>query len=255
MVIQRYLKTGISFVRGKEVIQRNTDIVQAANTPVCLFVLKSLASGGEKFQTILDNMQHYVGGYTLGYWKDTMQTEEVVCSTETPQYRALQPLHLQLDSKDRPLPGEEPYNEVDAMRHAICYQDNESGIPECDRKILAELNALTPQGRREQVDRQLVRGIIGLKHRLGMGVWSSQLAGELHKPAREWFQKRSVFAKQVDDIWTADLIDMSPYSRSNSDYKVWVVCTFENQNWLRRHSRNCLPPPLMHPLVDSTIKS
>ena len=65
--IQRYLKTGNEFARGKEVIQRNTDIIQAANTPVCgplcLFVLKSLESG-EKFQTILNHMQHYGGGYT-----------------------------------------------------------------------------------------------------------------------------------------------------------------------------------------------
>ena len=30
--IQRYLKTGSEFDRGKEVIQRNTDIVQAAST-------------------------------------------------------------------------------------------------------------------------------------------------------------------------------------------------------------------------------
>ena len=65
--IQRYLKTGIEFARGKEVIQRNTDIVQAANKPVSghlyLFVLKSLASG-DKFQTILNHMQYYGGGYT-----------------------------------------------------------------------------------------------------------------------------------------------------------------------------------------------
>ena len=128
---------------------------------------------------------------------------------------------MQLDSKDRPLPEEEPYNAVDviAMRHDICYRDNETGKPECDRKMLAELNALTPRGRREKVHRQLVRGIIELKHRLRMGIWSSQLADELHKPVRKRFQKRSVFAKQVDDIWTADLVDMSPYSRSNSGYK------------------------------------
>ena len=65
--IQRYLKTGIEFVRGREVIQINTDIVQAANTRVCghicLFVLKSPANG-EQFQRILDHMQHYGGGYT-----------------------------------------------------------------------------------------------------------------------------------------------------------------------------------------------
>ena len=43
--IQRYLKRGSEFDRGKEVIQRNTDLVQAENTSVCghlcLFVLKS----------------------------------------------------------------------------------------------------------------------------------------------------------------------------------------------------------------------
>ena len=66
------------------------------------------------------------------------------------------------------------------MRHDICYQDKENGKADCDRKMLAELNALTPRGGREKMDRQLVRGIIGLKHRLGMGVhWSSQLADEL----------------------------------------------------------------------------
>ena len=59
--IQRYLKTGTEFDRGKEVIQRNTDIVQAVNTPVCghlsLFVLKSLTNGERC------HMRHY-GGYT-----------------------------------------------------------------------------------------------------------------------------------------------------------------------------------------------
>ena len=82
------------------------------------------------------------------------------------------------------------------MPHDTCYRDNENGKTECDCKMLAELNALTPRGGREKMDRQLVRGTIGLKHRLGMGVhWSSQLADELHKPVRRRFQKRSVFAK------------------------------------------------------------
>ena len=116
------------------------------------------------------------------------------------------PLHLQLDSKDRPLPRQEPYNAVDAiaMRHDICYRDNENGKADGDRKIPAELNALTPREGREKMDSQLVRGIIGLKHILGMGVhWISQLADELHKPVMKHYQKRRVFAKQVDDIWTA----------------------------------------------------
>ena len=50
--------------------------------------------------------------------------------------------------------------------------------------MLAELNALVPQGRREKVDRQLARSIIGCKHRMGLGIhWSNQLANE-HKPVR-----------------------------------------------------------------------
>ena len=68
------------------------------------------------------------------------------------------PLHLQLDSKDNPLPGNKTYNAADAtaMRHDICYRDNPSGKSGCDRKMLAELNTLVPKGRRESVDRQVV---------------------------------------------------------------------------------------------------
>ena len=49
------------------------------------------------------------------------------------------------------------------MQHDICYRDNNTpaGKHECDRKMLAELNALVP-GAREKVDRQLVRSIIRL---------------------------------------------------------------------------------------------
>ena len=63
--IQRYLTTGSAFKRGSEVIQRNTDIVQAVNTSMrgqlCLFVSKSLTNG-KKFQSILNHMRHY--GYS-----------------------------------------------------------------------------------------------------------------------------------------------------------------------------------------------
>ena len=41
------------------------------------------------------------------------------------------------------------------MRHDICCRDNETGKPGCDRKMLAELIALTSRGRRGKVDSQL----------------------------------------------------------------------------------------------------
>ena len=92
-----------------------------------------------------------------------------------------------------------------------------------------------PKGRREKVDRQLVRSIIGLKHRLGLGVhWTNQLANELHKPVRRRFDKSTVFAKQVDDIWPAVLVDMSPFSRSNKGYKylLTVIDVFSKYGWI-----------------------
>ena len=103
------------------------------------------------------------------------------------------PLHLQLDSQDNLLPGNEPLKSVDAiyMRHDICYRDTPAGKRECERKMLAELNVLVPEGRREKVDRELVRSIIRFKHRMGLGIdWSNQLANELHKPVRRRFDKR-----------------------------------------------------------------
>ena len=71
-----------------------------------------------------------------------------------------------------------------------------------------------------EVDIKVVRSIIGLKHRMGLGIhWTNQLVNELHRPVRRRFDKRTVFAKQVDDIWAADLVDMSSFSRSNKGYK------------------------------------
>ena len=123
------------------------------------------------------------------------------------------------------------------MRHDICYRDNDTpaGKRECNRKMLAELNALVPKDRREKVDRQLVRNIIGLKNRMGLGIhWTNQLANEHHKPVRRRFAKRTVFAKQVDDIWTADLVDMSAFSRSNKGdkYLFTVIDVFSKYGWI-----------------------
>ena len=121
------------------------------------------------------------------------------------------------------------------MRHDICYRDNPTSKHECDRKMLAELNALVPKAIREKVDRRLMRSIIGMKHRLGLGVhWTNQLANELHKPVRRRFDKRTVFAKQVDDIWAADLVVVSPFSRSNKGckYLLTVINVFSKYGWI-----------------------
>ena len=148
-------------------------------------------------------------------------------------------MHLQLDSKDNPLPGNEPYNAVNdiSMHHDICYRDNDTsaGKRECDRIMLSGLNTLVPNDRRLKVDRERIRSIIGLKHRMGLGIhWTNQLTNDLHKPVRRRFDKRTVIAKQVDDILTADLVDMSAFSRSNKGYKylLTVIDVFSKYGWI-----------------------
>jgi hypothetical protein len=67
--IQKYLKTSNEYETGKEVIQRNTHIVQHINTHVCvhlcLFVLTSLVREYLTFQQVLNKPDD---GYTRGDW-------------------------------------------------------------------------------------------------------------------------------------------------------------------------------------------
>ena len=120
------------------------------------------------------------------------------------------PLH---DEDDQTLPGQKPYNSVDAisMQHDICYRDNNTkeGKHECDDIMLQELDIMQPHGFCERLDRKLTRTIIGKKRKLGWGIeWSDDLAEELYKPMWRKFVKRRVFASGTDAIWTADLVDM-----------------------------------------------
>ena len=70
---------------------------------------------------------------------------------------------------------------------------------------------------------------------MGLGIhWTNQLANALHKPVRRRFDKRTVFAKQVDDIWAADLVYMSSFSRSNNGYKylLTVIYVYNKYGWI-----------------------
>ena len=149
------------------------------------------------------------------------------------------PLHEQLDEHDQPLAGQELYNTVDAisMRHDICYMDNETkqGKHTCDDEMLKELDVLEPKGIRERIDRKLVRSIIGAKRKLGWGIeGSNELADELHKPIRKKFKRRRVLASSgTDAIWTADLVDMQSFSRSNKGFKyiLMIIDVFSKYGW------------------------
>ena len=66
------------------------------------------------------------------------------------------------------------------------------------------------------------------------GDWAQQLAEELHKPIRRKFTKRRVFAKGVDEIWAADLVEMQTFSEWNKGIKyiLMVIDVFSKFGWI-----------------------
>ena len=178
------------------------------------------------------------------------------------------PLDEQLDENDIPIVGQEPFNGVDAisMHHDICYRDNDTkaGKQKCDNKMLIELDLLEPKNIREKIDRSFVRKLISTKKHLGWGIiqWTNELADELHKPVRKKFTKRLVFAKNIDDIWAVDLVEMQPYAKYNNGVKyiLMIIDVFSKYGWaiplktktgiavadaLKKFFKKQSPPPAM----------
>ena len=71
--------------------------------------------------------------------------------------------------------------------------------------------------------------------RLGAPEWKKQLTNELLRPKRNRFQRRSVYARNVDEIWTADLMDVHRFARVNRGYKYILVVldVFSRFAWAR----------------------
>ena len=73
------------------------------------------------------------------------------------------------------------------------------------------------------------------RRRLDAPDWQKQLAGELLKPKRNIFTRRHVYSPDVDDTWTADLVDMQKYARTNKGYRYILVVldVFSRYAWAR----------------------
>ena len=125
-------------------------------------------------------------------------------------------LDKRLDENDNPLPGYEPFNQIDeiAMKHDICYRDSDNR-KQCDKEMLNRLDKMKTKNLREKIDYAVVKPVIWTKYKLG----ASLEAEELHKPIRHKFKRRRIFVFNTDDIWSADLKDMHPLSKQNKHYK------------------------------------
>jgi transposase InsO family protein len=132
-------------------------------------------------------------------------------------------LHKRLDENDNPLPEFQPFNQIDriAMHHDINYRKADKGEGtrhEADKIMLNELDAIKTKGIREKLDYAIVKPIIWMKHKLGLGIDPGE-AEELLKPIRTKFKRRRVFVFNIDDIWSADLKDMQSFSKQNKGVK------------------------------------
>jgi transposase InsO family protein len=61
----------------------------------------------------------------------------------------------------------------------------------------------------------------------------SQLADELHKPVRRTFQRRRVIVYTIDDVWGADLVDMTEWYKDNKGFKflLTVIDVLSKHAW------------------------
>ena len=60
-----------------------------------------------------------------------------------------------------------------------------------------------------------------------------QDAYTLHKPARVHFQRRRTYAKGIDDLFQADLVDVSQLATHNDGYRYILTCVdvFSKRAW------------------------
>ena len=61
----------------------------------------------------------------------------------------------------------------------------------------------------------------------------TKLANELHKPRRVHFKRRKVKSRAIDHIWSADLVDMQRFARSNKNIKflLTVIDLYSRYAW------------------------
>ncbi|ESO87080.1 hypothetical protein LOTGIDRAFT_154570 [Lottia gigantea] len=94
-------------------------------------------------------------------------------------------LDLRLDENDKPKPGEEPVNRVDAaaLKHDILYRNKDINFRhEADRQMIIELETIPNPAFKERMQRAFIIKLLKAKMKLGMG-----LADEIHKEKLKTF--------------------------------------------------------------------
>ena len=62
--------------------------------------------------------------------------------------------------------------------------------------------------------------------------WQKQLVEELHKPLKKDFTRRHVILHHIDEIWSADLVDLQQFSKGYK-YLLMVIDVFSIYGWIK----------------------
>ena len=155
-------------------------------------------------------------------------------------------LYKRLNPDGTPKESSIPINRVDnaAYHHELCYSkhdDTNTMNNVCDKTMLAELNGIVNSTIREIIDKSTVGKLIHAKFNFGPGapIKADDLAEELYKPVTRKFQRRRVNVNRIDEIWSADLIDIQAFSKENNGikYLLTVIDIFSKFVWIVRLKR------------------
>ena len=130
----------------------------------------------------------------------------------------------------------EAYPDCEIVTNTQALQDTSTAV--CGRYVLVGL--LFSQGSIDEVLERLqqtfTNDTLGNDRRIvtGGGAWTDQLAEELHKQRRVHFPRRRVNAKGIDQIWSADLVDMQAFARYNKGLRflLTVIDVFSKYAWV-----------------------
>ena len=88
-----------------------------------------------------------------------------------------------------------------------------------DEKMIKAINELPYD--QQQYDTFLVKNIVRSKRKLGLGnnFTMEDLSNELNKPTINKFPRKKIIVNHIDEIHSADLVDMAQYSKINKGYK------------------------------------
>ena len=145
-----------------------------------------------------------------------------------------------IDNTFIPRLGDNPINQTDkiAMRHDLRYAEAELENPEnpvtlkheADRKMLAELEAISPATFGERIAKWLAYRIIKLKEKVGMSLpneYAELVAKELHSPIIKTYPRRKIITNYLDEIHSSDLAEMH-MNPCDHNYKFILVVI---DNW------------------------